>query len=229
MVVHKKGMVMSMREFLKEVLPFWDKLKENHKNLILDTILIKNHKKNDKLYHIGNVDMGLRIVYTGKLRVFITSEDGNEMNLYRLEKKQVCALSVASMMHVYNIDVSMQAEEDMVGYVIPEKIYNLLYDEYPQVKDFVHKIMVSRLGEVIGIVNDLVFHSVTKRLADKILYHRRLQDSMEIFITHEELASDIGSAREVVSRTLKQLQQHKLIEVNRGRIYILNEEELGKF
>lgn len=218
-----------MKEFLKEVLPFWVELQETHQQLILDTLIVRKFQKNEKFYHIGNSDMGLKIVHTGKMRVFITSEDGNEMNLYRLEKNQVCALSVAFMLHVYNIDVSIQAEEDMAVYVVPENVYHIIYEEYSEVKSFVHEIMVRRLGEIIGIVNNLAFNSVPKRLADIILYHRRLQDSTKILITHEELASDIGSAREVVSRTLKQLQQCGLIEARRGKINILDEKGLREF
>lgn len=218
-----------MREFLKKVLPFWEELEETHKYLVLDTIIVRNFKKNDKFYHVGNEDVGLMIVHAGRVRVFIASEDGNEMNLYRLLEGQASALSLASMMHQYNIDINMQAEEDLEGYVIPERICTILSEEYPAVKAFIHEIMVNRLGEVIGIVSSLVFKKVPKRLADKLLYHRKLQDTLTISITHEELASDIGSAREVVSRTLQQFKKRKLIEAGRGKINIMDELGLKNF
>lgn len=217
-----------MTEILERVLPFWNTLSDIDKNRIVDTLQIQEFKKNDIIYHASHEKIGLKLVVNGRVRVFISTPDGNEMTLYRLSEGKVCVLSIACMMNIYQIDINVLAEQDSTLCMIPKDIYEDLSDRYKEVRVFSNQVLTERLGEIINIVSDLAFVKISKRLADDLIEHSKLNHSDTFSITHEELARDIGSAREVVSRTLKHFETLELVSLGRGKITIIDKEGLSK-
>lgn len=215
-----------MRQMLESVLPFWEVLTDNDKTHIIDTLQLHDFKKNDIIYHAGQGQIGLKLVVKGRVRVFISTPDGNEMTLYRLSERNVCVLSIACMMNIYQIDINVLAEQDSVLCMIPKDVYDDLLDKYKEVREFSNHILTERLGGIINIVSDLAFVKISKRLADNLIEHSKLNHSDTFSITHEELANDIGSAREVVSRTLKHFENLELVSLGRGKITIIDKTGL---
>lgn len=215
-----------METFLPDALPFWNALKEDEKQLILNNVQKRSYAKNSIVHHVGSDCIGMKIVKYGLVRVFVYSTNGSEITLYRLKSKDICVLSILCMLKNLNLDINIEAEEDSLIYIVPIDIYNKLLSNNKAVYDYDREATAQRLTEVVSAFSDVLFFSVGKRIADILVYYSNLYNSDVISITHEKLAKDIGTVREVVSRTLKNLQELKLVEVSRGQIKILDVSKL---
>ncbi len=211
-----------MEIFLPNALPFWNALEEDEKQLILNSVQKRNYAANSIVHHVGTDCIGMKIVKYGFIRVFVYSTNGSEITLYRLKSKDICVLSILCMLKNLNLDINIEAEEDSLLYIVPIDIYNKLLSSNKAVYDYDKEATAQRLTEVVSAFSDVLFFSVGKRIADILVYYSNLYKSDVISITHEKLAKDIGTVREVVSRTLKNLQDLKLVEVSRGQIKILD-------
>lgn len=217
-----------MKKFLADTLPFWDALTEEEKDLVLSNIETKAFPKGTVLYHVGMEEANFKIVRSGIIRVFISTSDGNEITLYRLMSGDMCILSVVCIMNMNSLDIHMEAERDSEVSMLPAWVYQKLNEDNNAVKDFTQKILTERFQAAMQVVSDLAFNNVGKRLAKGLLQQMKLSGSQELLITHEALAKDIGSAREVVSRTLKHFENLGIVHLSRGKITILDVEELEK-
>lgn len=211
-----------------KALPFWDALTEDCRRLALDNILLHEFEKGTFLYYGGGECSGLEIVCTGQVRVFINSPDGGEITLYRLLENDICILSAACMIKSLDFDIHMEIEEDSQIYVIPRSIFKLLGEKNNAVKDYTLELVSARFSDVMWLMNQLVFSNMGQRLAGALLDRSQLAGEDTLLTTHDSLARDLGTAREVVTRLLKQFQIDGLVAVSRGSIQILNRERLHK-
>lgn len=212
---------------LPKYLLFWDKLSQKEKDFILNNSIIKEYKANITLYHSTTECPGLIMINNGQSRVFIHSQSGSELTLYRLIEGDICILSVSCIINSLNFDIQMQFEKDSQVLIIPKHIYQELTNNNHFVKDFNTEIISSRLTDVMGIINEMAFSNIKERLANILIHHSQLAESNTISITHEVLAKDLGTAREVVTRVLKQLKDEKIIELSRGSIKIIDFDRLS--
>jgi CRP/FNR family transcriptional regulator len=183
----------------------------------------------ETLIHGGQECIGLVIVKNGQLRAFMTSEDGREMSLYRLLPRDVCIMTAACMLKNVNFDIFLQAEKPCDLITIPTNVYEKLDAENPYVKSFSLDLVSSRFSYVMWVVEKLVFTSFGKRLASILLEQSALAGSKTVELTHDQLARDLGSAREVVTRGLKQFQLEGMVRLLRGKIILLDLEKLRRF
>ncbi|MEF9894650.1 MAG: Crp/Fnr family transcriptional regulator [Clostridia bacterium] len=216
-----------MRETLSHSLPYFDALPSDLQSLLLDNALEKHFPKGTVICHGGGECIGLEIIRSGQVRVFITSPNGGEITLYRLLGGDVCVMSAACMIKNLDFQINMEFEADSDVSIIPTRIYQMLSDASPLAKDFTLELVSSRFSDVMWIFGQFVFSNMAHRLAECLLEHRTLAKSDHLTITHDQLARDLGSAREVVSRLLKQFQLDGLVALSRGAITILDIQRLG--
>ncbi len=211
-----------METFLPNAIPFWDELSEDEKQLILNNIQKRSYAANSVVHQVGNDCVGMKIVKYGLIRVFAYTTNGTEVTLYRLKGKDICLLSILCKLKNLNLDINIEAEEESFIYIIPFDIYNKLLSTNNAVYIYDKESTSERLTEVVSSLFDILFFSVGKRIIDNLVYYSDLYKSDTISITHEKLAKNIGTVREVVTRTLKNFQDLNLIEVSRGKIKILD-------
>lgn len=216
-----------MEKTLSKYLMFWNKLSNQEKQLILDNSIIKSYLANTILYHNRTECPGLIIMNKGQARVFIHSHSGSELTLYRLIEGDICIMSVSCITNSLDFDIQMQFEKDSVILIIPKHIYQKISNANFAVKDFNTEMISSRLTDIMGIINEVTFYSMKKRLANLLIHHSQLEQSSVLSLTHETLAKDLGTAREVITRILNQLKQENLIELSRGNIRILDFNKLN--
>ena len=132
--------------------------------------------------------------------------------------------------HVKRMDVEldMEMETDCVVYTIPKRLYKSLYDENGSVKDYTMEMISEKFSDIMWLFNQFVFSNVASRLAGALLEHRAMEGSDILPVTHEVLARDAGTAREVVTRLLKQFQEDGMVRLTRGKVEILDTGRLGK-
>ena len=215
-------------EMFKESFPFWTELtEEQRRNVQMNTVRNLCPKKT-RLHFGGGECAGVQIIAQGRARVFITSPGGGDITLFRLLEGDVSILSAACMLNGMDIELDMEMETDCIIYTIPKKSYRKLYDESGAVKEYTMEMISEKLSDIMWLFNQFVFSNVASRVAGALLEHRGINGKDVLNITHDTLARDAGTAREVVTRILKQFQNDGLVKLTRGKIEVLDAAGLGK-
>ena len=210
------------------LLPVWNKLDEKQQDLLINTSSVhKFHKGN--LLHSGSADcMGLFLVLSGQLRAFTVSTDGREITLYRLFERDICLFSASCIMNSIQFDIAVAAEKDTEVMVIPSEIYKRIMEVSAPLANYTNEVMASRFSDVMWLIDQIMWKSFDKRLADFLLNESNIEGSHTLKITHETIGNHLGSPREVVTRMLKYFVNEGIVSLSRGTIDIIDEEKLSK-
>lgn len=217
-----------MEELLRNAFPFWESLTEQQKTELCRNTLKSHCEKKTQLHFGGGECAGVQIIGSGRVRVFITSPGGGDITLFRLIGGDVSILSAACMLNGMDIELDMEMETDCTIYTTPKKVYRRLYDESAVVKDYTMEMISEKFSDIMWLLNQFLFSNVASRIAGALLEHRALEGGDELSLTHETIAKDAGTAREVVTRILKQFQSDGLVKLGRGKVIIVDPERLGK-
>jgi CRP/FNR family transcriptional regulator len=166
------------------------------------------------------------IVKSGCLRLYILSEEGKEITLYRLFPGDICMLSASCVLQSITFDVFVNAEEDSECCVIGGCAFADVSERVPEVKIFALETAVSRFSDVMWVMQQILFLSMDKRLAIFLLDEAAQTGSDTVRLTHEQIARYMGSAREVVSRMLKYFASEGMVEVTRKGVILLDKPRL---
>ena len=215
-----------MKELLTSILPFWGSLTDSEKELVLSGSKLKLFKRGSVLYHGSDECTGVRIVKRGRVRVYISSPNGKEMTLYRIYDNDFCMMSVACMLKNIRFNVNLEMETDCEIIDISREIYKRLLDVNMVVKNFTLELMASKFTDIMWLFEQMAFSGMDNRLAGELVEQSAIDGSPVLKITHDKIAADLGTAREVVTRLLKQFQLEGLVSLSRGKIEILNEKAL---
>lgn len=209
--------------------PIWKQLSKSEQER-LSHVSQKRTIPKGTMIHNGSSDcVGLLLLDEGQLRVFISSEEGREVTLYRLFEHDICLFSASCMMPSIQFDVFIETEKDTVLWVIPPKVYHEMMDKSAVLANYTNQIMASRLSEIMWLIEQVMWKSFDKRLAAFLLEETIIENSLILKITHEKIANHLGTAREVVTRMLKYFQTENLITLSRGTIEITDMRELQKY
>lgn len=209
----------------KEIFPFWENLNAEDRNFICQNSLALTYTKGTHI-HDGNECSGVIFVKSGCLRVYILSDTGKEVTLYRLYSGDMCMLSASCVLQSITFDVFIDAEENSECYVISGPAFANISERNKDIKIFALETAVSRFSDVMWVMQQILFMSMDKRLAVFLSDEISRTGSDTITLTHEQIARYMGSAREVVSRTLKYFASEGIVEVSRKGIKILDKKRL---
>lgn len=217
-----------MKEFLIEHLPFWPSLSEWDQANLLEHTKLRSVPPNQVKNLFEQDSIGVNLIKSGRIRVFAASEEGEEINLYRLFPGDACVLNLLGPAENQKLNLSAEAEVETEIYAIPGTLYAQICARNCDVRDFDRKMVSRRLEQIVAMLENIAFTSVSRRLAQALLYHSALWDSDEISITHEALAKDVATAREVITRILSQFQKEGLVTLHRGKIILINKIRLNQ-
>ena len=161
------------------------------------------------------------IVTRGSIRVMRTDEDGREILLYYIKAGESCIMSFLGGLHHDTSKVKAIAEEATEILFIPIDKVSLLIKEYPEWLDYIFRLYHKRFEELLEVVNAVAFKKMDERLLNFIKKKCELAKSYTINVTHEQLANELGTARAVVSRLLKQMEDEGLVKLGRNKISLL--------
>ena len=201
---------------IRDYFPIWEKLTLSQQERLTACAVNKCFKKGTILSN-GTADCtGLLLIQTGRLRAYILSEEGREITIYRLIEMDVCLFSASCVMRNVQFDVSVEAEKETQVWVIPSDLYQALSEESAAVANYTNALMSSRFSEVMWLMEQIMWKSFDRRLADFLLRESALEGTDTLSITHERIANHLGSAREVVTRMLRYFQDGGLVKLSRG-------------
>ena len=216
---------MNFYEFYEKYFPFWNKLNETDKEFLCKNSAVEYFEK-EQVVHNNMECSGLYIVKNGKLRLYMLSEDGKEITLYRLGPGDICMLSASCVLQSITFEVYVDAEMPSECYRINGAAFHALSERVLEVKNFALETAVQRFSDVMWIMQQIVFMSMDRRLAIFLLDECAANNSDFIGMTHEQIARHLGTAREVVTRMLKHFASDGIIEVTRKGINIINKKKL---
>ena len=215
-----------LESLLPKSLPFWNKINSNERDAIIHNISDIRYEKGTCLSGSDDSCAGVFLVRSGTLRVYMLSEEGKDLTLFRLNPGNVCILSASCILKMIRFEVLIEAETDCRVLVINAGFFSELAERNVWVENFSYKIAAERFSDVIEAIQRILFMSVDKRLANFLLEEMETRGSDVISVTHEQIARYIGSAREVVSRTLKSFYVLGAVELSRKGVKIIDKKLL---
>ncbi len=215
-----------LSDFITESLPFWGKLSERERNLLLNYTTQHEYQRGESILSSTFECIGLLLIQSGTIRVYILSEEGKEVTLYRLSKGDICVMSASCILKSITFDVCIEAESDCRVIQLASSALSLLSSDNIYVECFIYKLAAERFSDVMWTMQDILFTSFDKRLAAFLLDETAKNHSDSLKMTHEQIAKYMGSAREVVSRMLKYFTNEGYVTLSRGGIRIDDKESL---
>ena len=211
----------------EEMLPFWGVIPDEDKEYICQNSHAVTFPEGKNI-HDGNECSVVILVRSGCLRLFMMSEEGRDITLYRLHRGDMCMLSASCVLSAVTFDVFVDAEEDSECCVIGGAAFAAVSERNPCVKIFALETAVGRFSDVMWVMQQILFMSMDRRLAIFLSDESARTRSDTISLTHGQIARYMGSAREVVSRVLKYFAGEGIVEVSRGGIKIIDKKRLRK-
>lgn len=185
---------------------------------------IRTYAKGQNVFGPRNIPDSLLFLLDGTIRVSQTSENGRDIVLYRVDAGESCVLTTACMLAEEAYNAEGLAETDITVVVLPRPAFDVLVADEPSFRNFVFAAYSRRLIDLLRVVDDVAFGRIDVRLADRLL--ALAGGDSEIAATHAQIASELGTAREVVSRVLHDFQKRGYIAQSRGRIEITDKPAL---
>jgi len=213
---------MSYREYI----PFWDKLTNEQQERIAGVIHFHEVEKGAHIHDSSAECLGLVIVKSGQLRTYILSEEGREITIGRLFEYDISLLSASCVMPDMQLNAMIEAEKDTEFWSIPACLFKNLMDESLPVASYARNLLSSNFSDLMWLMEQIMWKSFDKRLAAFLLEEAQLEGSSTLKITHEKIASHMGTAREVVTRMLRYFQSEGMVKLTRGAIELTDEEKL---
>jgi len=180
--------------------------------------ITKTYKEGDVILDENSSIRAIPIVMKGMLKVIRTEQDGREILLYYIKAGESCIMSFLGGMHNEKSIVKAEVEEDTEILFLPIDKVSLFIKEYPEWLDYIFRLYHKRFEELLDIINAIAFKKVDERLLNLIQMKSENFKSKIITVTHEQLANELGTARVVVSRLLKQLEDSGKLKLGRNKI-----------
>lgn len=158
------------------------------------------------------------LLLAGMVRVYYPADDGREATLYRINPGEICVLGLNNLFQNKTINVVAQAEANIYALGISTQNFRLAIKQSKGFRDFVLATLNSRLYGIMGLVKDTAFNNLSVRLAHLLRCSFDYSRSSRIEITHQQLANELGTTREVISRVLKDLELKDCVTLSRGYI-----------
>ena len=206
----------------EKIFPFWLNISQNDRARIILSSRILSLKENAIFFNSHDLD-GLLFLKSGKLRFFLSSLEARELPLYYLNNMEVEFFedfSDSSVSTILNIAFIVEKNSEIL--LIPYSVLNLLRNKYSIMEKFLHNLTREKFSKSLLSLQNILLTPLKDRLL-KFLYSLNRAD---ILLTHEEIAKNLGTSREVISRNLKVLEKENFLKINRKKIIILDRGDI---
>ena len=205
---------------MRNVFGFMDDLTDREKRFTNKSIVTRNYSKGSIINRNEDGCVGLLAVESGQLRVYIVSDSGREVTLFRVEAGEICVLSVSCLLDSIVFDVVIEAATDVTTKIIPAGVIHKLEADNPKVGLFLYKTATEKFSEVMWTMQQILFMKLDSRIAVFLWDEINRIDEDEILITHDMIANQIGSSREAVTRVMKYFDKEVILKPKRGKVIV---------
>lgn len=186
---------------------------------------VQTYKAGDIVMEINRYIKSIFLLVEGSIKIIREDDDGNELFLYYLNQSETCAMALTCCMNNMKSEVRAIAEDDCVMVNIPVKYLDIWMDKYSSWKSFVFHTYNMRFNELLQTIDSIAFMKMDERLYKYLVDKVKATGKTTLRVTHQEIAYELNTSREVISRLLKQLEKHGKIELSRNRIEFLETDE----
>lgn len=211
---------------LYDVFPFFNDLTHAERELLMGNMKTVNYDAGKVLMEDGLSCVNAFFVLKGVIRVFKMSEDGREITLYRIRAGETCLMTVSCIMTDSEFQAVASVEEATELVIVPAATFKQLLSESAVFLHFIFEKTLVRLKDVMLVVEKVTFDSMKKRVALFLHDSFKNRNGNILLVTHEQIAFEVGTAREVVSRTLKELAKAKVVKLSRGAVEVTDTNAL---
>ncbi len=181
----------------------------------------KKIKAGEIIMRTGQYIKSTALVLEGQLKIYRENQDGGEFLMYYLGPGQACAVSMICALQSETSEITAIAEEDTEVLLIPVHLMDDLMNKYKSWYQFVIQTYRNRFDELITVVDNIAFHNMDERLEFYLKRHVKKSGKNLIELSHQQIADDLNSSREVISRLLKKMEQRNLVRLNRNMIELI--------
>jgi len=216
-----------MEHKLSKLVPFFKDSPPEVDNEFAKNVIFKKIPKGQFIAMEGENCNYLPIVKSGLVRVYKLSQNGQEMTLYRIKPGESCILTMSCLLTNEQFPAIAFTETESEIILIDAKSIKSWVNKYTVWRDYIFNYMSSIILKVLTLLENTTFNRTETRIIDFLLLNSD-EKGDQLTLTHQHIASEIGTSREVVSRILKELESQQIIKLSRGSISILKKEALKK-
>lgn len=212
-------------KFIKEISDKFPDLKEVlstsfSKEFLVRSVLLKS-KVGEQVFQETDPVQIFPLVLSGSIKVYKSDPNGKSVVLYEVHPGEGCVLSTSSLLGKTLYPASGKVENDLTAVGIPKDLFFQMVDGSPSFRRYVFQIFSERLNHLLEMIEAVSFKKLDERLAKYLL-----DRSPEIKMTHQKIADELGSSREIISRLLKRFEKEGYLDLERERIVISNDNLL---
>lgn len=185
---------------------------------ILASAVQRSFPADSQIYADGDACAAIAFLLAGEIRVFKIGEAGREITLYDIRPGETCILNASCILSELAYPAHAVATQAGELLLIPARDFRHLIAVYPEMRDFIFRILSRRLTAVMSLVEEVAFGRLDERLKE---YLRKEANNGQLLITHQEIANHLGTSREVISRILKDLERKGLLKLSRNLIQVI--------
>ena len=187
---------------------------------MLNQAKMVSFEANSVLFHEAMECKHLMLIVEGTVRVYKNSPEGREVTLYRVEPGQLCVHNLNNLVNGLSYPIMAETETEMQGLVISRQIFQKALDDSTTFRNYVLRTLTERLSHMVDLVSGFAFDRLDLRIACWLNHQFESSCGKPIRITHSELAQELGTTREMVSRILKDFEHKRCIQLARGKIHL---------
>ncbi|MFT3676438.1 MAG: Crp/Fnr family transcriptional regulator [Chitinophagaceae bacterium] len=176
----------------------------------------------DVIMRTGQYIKSTVLVLKGRIKIYRENEEGSEFLMYYLGPGEACAVSMICTLQSQTSEVMAQAEEDTEVLMLPVQLMDQLMNDYKSWYQFVIRTYRSRFDELLTVVDNIAFRNMDERLEFYLTRYVKNTGTKQIELSHQQIADDLNSSREVISRLLKKMEQRGRVKLQRNMIEWLN-------
>ena len=201
-------------------------LSQDDRDLLGERAAVVNLPAGQTIFAPGHPAEQFLLVLDGTVRVQQSAASGREIVLYRVSSGESCILTTACLLSEDSYYAEGLTETPVIAVAVPRAAFDALMARSSQFRQFVFSNYAQRIADLLHVVEEVAFERIDKRLAQRLL--ERAGENGELNATHQDLASELGSVREVISRHLKEFQRRGWIDLSRGRIALVERAALSR-
>lgn len=180
-------------------------------------------KEGDTVIDIGQAVKVIPLLLKGSLKITRADSKGNELLLYYVNANESCAMTFTCCMQQYPSEIKATVEDDVELLAIPISVVDEWMSKFPTWKSFVMKTIRNRFKELLETIDQIAFQKLDERLVHYLKEKSKATHSSLINLSHEQIANEMASSREVISRLLKKLENDKKVILYRNQIKLLRD------
>ena len=186
--------------------------------LIEKEALLRHFQPGEVVMRTGQYIKSTALVLEGRLKIYREGPDGGEFLMYYLEPGQACAVSMICAMQSDTSEITAVAEEETELLLIPVHLMDDMMKDHKSWYQFVIQTYRNRFDELLNVVDHVAFRNMDERLEFYLKRYKEKTGKTKVELSHQQIAEDLNSSREVISRLLKKMEQRGLLKLNRNMI-----------